>query len=248
MEELLTILVPVYNEEDCIQPLFFLLNKFLDQGSISARVLFINDGSQDNSVTLIEKICRQDDRYSFLSLERNGGLSTALKAGIDHCDTPFVGYMDADLQTSPADFLKLFQYMSDFDLVMGYRKNRKDTLVKRLSSSIANGFRQWLLNDDIIDTGCPLKIMRTDIARRMPFFNGMHRFLPNLIVLLGGKVKQVPVQHYPRYAGKAKYHLMNRMIGPLIDALVFRWMQRNVIRYSVKKLSRRKLEHEELSR
>lgn len=143
--------------------------------------------------------------------------------------------MDADLQTTPADFSLLLEFSDDYELVMGYRQNRKDTLVKKLSGRMANAFRKWLLDDDIIDTGCPLKIMKADIAKQMPFFKGMHRFIPNMTILLGGKVKQVPVQHFPRYAGKAKYHLLNRLVGPLTDAIVFRWMQRNAITYSVTK-------------
>lgn len=244
MERFLTILIPVYNEEDCISPLYFKMNKFLDQAGFPVCVLFINDGSSDNSGELIEKVCRQDSRYTFISLGRNGGLSTALKAGIDHCSTPFIGYMDADLQTSPDDFPKLVEFMSEFDLITGYRMNRKDTVVKTLSSFIANTFRQWLLKDDIIDTCCPLKIIRTEIASKMPFFKGMHRFIPDMVILLGGKVKQVPVQHYKRHAGKAKYSLLNRMLGPLIDAIVFRWMQRNIIHYHVKKMSLGTAKHE----
>jgi glycosyltransferase involved in cell wall biosynthesis len=233
----LVILVPVYNEEDCIQPLFFVMNKFLDRANMAVHVLFIDDGSSDSSAELIEKVCKQDSRYSFISLEKNSGLSTALKAGIDHCSSTFLGYIDADLQTSPSEFLKLMEYMNEHDLVTGCRLNRKDTLVKKLSSFIANSFRRWLLKDEIIDTGCPLKIIRTEMAKQMPFFNGMHRFIPDMVILLGGKVKQVPIQHYRRYAGKAKYNLMNRMLGPLVDALVFRWMQRNTIHYEIKKLS-----------
>lgn len=248
MEDLLTILVPVYNEEACILPLFIAMNKFLDLGGISARVLFINDGSTDKSAEEIQKICDLDDRYSVITLERNSGLSTALKAGIDQCNTTYLGYIDADLQTSPSDFPKLIQFINEYDLVMGYRENRKDTVIKRLSSIIANSFRQWLLKDEIIDTGCPLKIMRTDVAKKMPFFKGMHRFIPDMVMLLGGSVKQVPVQHFPRYAGKAKYHLMNRMIGPLMDALVFRWMQRNFIHYSIKKTDRETVRHGEFAR
>jgi glycosyltransferase involved in cell wall biosynthesis len=237
MEKSLTILVPVYNEEDCILPLALAMNRFLDEVNISVRVLFINDGSQDDSAKLIEIVCSRDSRYSFISLEGNNGLSTALKAGIDSCNTQFIGYIDADLQTTPSDFPKLIEFMNGYDLVTGFRKNRKDTVVKRLSSFIANSFRQWLLEDEIIDTGCPLKIMRADMAKKMPFFKGMHRFIPDMVILLGGKVKQVPIQHYPRYAGRAKYSLMNRMLGPLIDAFVFRWMQRNAIHYNIKKLS-----------
>jgi dolichol-phosphate mannosyltransferase len=247
MDASLTILVPVYNEEECIQSFFFAMNVFLDTSLIPIRVLFINDGSNDGSAELIEKICRRDLRYSFISLEKNNGLSTALKAGIDHCDTSFVGYIDADLQTLPSDFSQLMEHMYQYDLVTGYRQKRQDTLVKRMSSLLANGFRQWLLNDDIIDTGCPLKIMRTEIAQQMPFFKGMHRFIPDMVMLLGGTVKQVPVHHFPRYAGKAKYNLMNRLLGPLIDAFIFRWMQRNAIHYQVKKLSREIARHGEFA-
>ncbi|MEJ7646516.1 MAG: glycosyltransferase family 2 protein [Chryseolinea sp.] len=232
MEGLLTVLVPVYNERDCIGPLALALTEFLNASS-STKILFINDGSTDGSEAAIEAICGADSRYGFISFIQNKGLSTALKAGIDHCNTPFVGYIDADLQTHPADFPKLIEFMNDYDLVMGYRKDRKDTLIKKASSTIANSFRQWLLKDDIIDTGCPLKIMRTDLAKQMPFFRGMHRFIPNMVMLLGGSVKQVPVQHFPRYAGQAKYNLMNRMTGPFIDSVAFRWMQKSKIQYTI---------------
>lgn len=234
MENYVTILVPVYNEEECIETLCVAMNQFLDN-SPSVKVLFIDDGSTDRSLDLIETVCNCDERYSFISLEKNSGLSTALKAGIDHCRTRFIGYIDADLQTTPADFPKLMEYIGEYDLVTGYRMKRRDTLVKKASSLIANAFRQWLLEDDIIDNCCPLKIIRTEIARQMPFFNGMHRFIPDMVMLLGGKVKQVPIRHYPRYAGTAKYNLANRMLGPLIDAFVFRWMQRNVIEYGIRK-------------
>lgn len=233
MEESITILVPVFNEEACIDPLFGELLNFVNLATVPAFILFINDGSTDRSAELIEKVCRTDHRFSAISLEKNGGLSTALKAGIDQCRTTFLGYIDADLQTNPADFLKLMEYMHEYELVTGYRFNRKDTFVKRISSRIANSFRQWLLGDNIIDICCPLKIMRADMAKQMPFFKGMHRFIPDLVTLLGGKVKQVPVQHYPRFAGQAKYNLLNRMLGPLIDAFIFRWMQRNAIGYRI---------------
>jgi len=237
MSETLTILIPVFNEEKCIQPLVVELNKFLDKVSIPTGVLFINDGSKDRGLELIDQVCQNDERYSYISLERNSGLSTALKAGIDHSKTTLIGYMDADLQTSPSDFLKLLPYMKEYDLATGYRLKRKDTVVKKLSSFMANSFRQWLLEDDIIDTGCPLKVIRAEVAKQMPFFKGMHRFIPDTVILLGGKVKQVPIQHFPRYAGKAKYTLINRSIGPLVDAIVFRWMQRNAIHYHIQKYS-----------
>jgi len=210
------------------------MNKFLELSPIASKVLFIDDRSEDDSLALIMNVCRNDKRYSFISLEHNGGLSVALKAGIDHSDSTFIGYIDSDLQTSPSDFLNLLPYSSDYELVMGIRESRKDGWIKRLSSAIANGFRQWLLNDEIADTGCPLKIVNAQFASNIIFFNGMHRFIPNLITILGGRVKQVPVTHYPRMAGRPKYTLLNRLIGPLVDAVFVWWIQRNLIRYRVR--------------
>lgn len=233
MNESLTIVIPVYNEARCLKPLAALLDAFLEK-STGITVLFVDDGSTDGSSNLIEEICDSDQRYAYICLERNCGLSTALKAGIDHCHTSLVGYMDADLQTHPSDLNNLLPFATHHELVIGYRINRKDTLTKRLTSHIANAFKRWLLGSDILDTGCPMKIMQTRIARQLIFFDGMHRFIPDMVFLLGGKVKQVPIQHYPRFAGKSKYNFRNRSVGPLIDALMFRWMQKRFIRYKLK--------------
>jgi len=237
MEESLTILIPVYNEESCIEPLAIEMNLFLSKVDIPTDVLFVNDGSIDNSGELIERVCEEDTRFRFISLKKNAGLSTALKAGIDTCTSTYIGYIDADLQTTSLDFLELLKYIKDYDLVLGYRKDRKDTIVKKASSFIANSFRQWLLGDTIIDIGCPLKLMRADIAKKLPFFKGMHRFIPNMVTLLLGSVKQIPVKHFPRYAGTPKYNLSNRLIGPFTDAIAFRWMQRRIIHYEIEKRS-----------
>lgn len=169
----------------------------------------------------------------YLSLERNGGLSAALKAGIDATCSPYVGYMDADLQTAPEDFNLLLADIEDYELVTGIRANRKDTPFKKFQSKIANGFRRMMTHDGVQDTGCPLKVMHTDYARRVPFFTGMHRFLPALILLQQGRIKQVPVRHFPRTAGVSKYHLWNRLVSPFIDCFAYRWMKKRYINYRV---------------
>jgi len=168
-----------------------------------------------------------------LDLEKNSGLSTAMKAGIDAADSEYLGYMDADLQTTPEDFNLLLEHIEEYEMVMGIRVNRKDSLFKNLQSKIANGFRRMMTNDGVSDTGCPLKVMRTDYAKRIPFFTGMHRFLPALIQLQNGRVKQVPVRHFPRMAGVSKYHLWNRLISPFIDCFAYRWMRKRYINYTV---------------
>lgn len=229
----LTIIVPVYNEEESLVRFCQEMDAFLSSAPIPATILFVNDGSKDGSQAIIARACAGGTGYRYLQLDRNCGLSTAIKAGIDACDTELVGYIDADLQTSPADFLKFFQYFPKYEMVNGIRARRQDTAVKKASSKIANAFRRLMINDGIVDTCCPLKIMKTAYAQKIPFFTGLHRFIPALIQLQGGRVRQVPVAHFPRFAGTAKYHLFNRLIGPFFDTLAFRWMRSRYIRYRI---------------
>jgi glycosyltransferase involved in cell wall biosynthesis len=229
----LTILVPVFNEEGNIQRLEKELSLFVDSAGIRSKVLFIDDGSTDKSASLIESVCASNRYFNFIQLKGNQGLSTALKAGIDHTDTTWVGYIDADLQTSPKDFNELLKHIDSHDMVTGIRMHRKDSRMKKITSSLANSIRRCVTHDGISDTGCPLKVIRTSIAKKIPFFNGMHRFLPALVILEGGKVKEVPVPHYPRLAGKSKYHLWNRIWGPLTSLIAYTWMKKNYIRYQI---------------
>lgn len=229
----LTVLVPVYNEEGCLQRFREAMDAFLAESPVPTQVLFINDGSTDSSLPQIREICQSAVGYSYISLDRNHGLSTAIKAGIDHCQTSHIGYIDSDLQTSPLDFMLLLEHLPQHEMVIGIRAKRKDTFIKKISSKIANGFRRYMINDGIQDTGCPLKIMDAAYAKRVPFFDGMHRFLPALIQLQGGKVKQLPVQHFERFAGYSKYHLFNRLWGPLNDTFAFRWMRKRYIKYAI---------------
>ena len=142
--------------------------------------------------------------------------------------------MDADLQTDPEDFNLLLEDIASYAMVIGIRANRKDSFFKNLQSKIANGFRRMMTGDGAIDTGCPLKVLHTDVARRLPLFKGMHRFLPALVLLQDGcSYKQVPVRHYPRVAGKSKYHLWNRLWGPFADCFAYRWMKPRYINYKI---------------
>lgn len=232
-ECLLTIIVPLFNEEGNLPRLAKELADYLVQTSYNAKVLFVNDGSTDQCALLIEQLCAEYESFNFIHLKNNCGLSTALKAGIDQVETKYTGYIDADLQTSPYDFDLLMEHVGSFGMVTGIRVGRKDGMVKRISSQIANAIRRSITHDGVSDTGCPLKVFHTDIARRIPFFKGMHRFLPALIQLCGGKVKEVPVRHYKRLAGKSKFHLWNRLLGPATDLIAFSWMRNRFIRYEI---------------
>lgn len=233
MDYRLTIIVPVYNEEDNLLRVESEFLTYFDKASVLSKVLFVNDGSSDESQKMITEICNRNMHFDFISFTENQGLSAAIKAGFDHTDTELVGYIDSDLQTSPEDFNILLREIGPFDLVTGVRASRKDSFVKNMSSTIANGIRRAFTHDGMDDTGCPLKIIKTEYAKRIPMFKGLHRFLPAMILLQNGKVKQVPVRHFPRVAGQAKFGVWNRLLGPLMDCFAYLWMKKKYINYKV---------------
>ena len=229
-----TIIVPVFDEEDNIARLEEALSGFLPKCLCKACVLFVDDGSGDRSLEHIKSACGRHPEFHYISFEKNAGLSTALKAGFEYADTELVGYMDADLQTDPEDFNLLLEDIDNYSMVTGIRYGRKDPWSKRVQSAIANGFRRMMTRDGADDTGCPLKVLHTDVARKLPLFKGMHRFLPALVLLQdGGSYKQVPVRHYPRTCGKSKYSLRNRLWGPFTDCFAYRWMKTRYCNYKV---------------
>lgn len=230
-----TIIVPVYNEEDNLKRVELELSNYIKIATKKTKILFVNDGSADKSQLLIEEICANNSDFSYISFEQNRGLSAAIAAGFKNVDTEFVGYIDSDLQTAPEDFNLLLEKIGEFDLVTGVRANRKDSFVKNMSSAIANGIRRSFTYDGMDDTGCPLKVIKTEFAQNIPMFNGLHRFLPAMILLQNGKIKQIPVQHFPRIAGEAKYGLWNRLVGPLIDCFAYLWMKKKYLNYKIAK-------------
>ncbi|MBO6881916.1 glycosyltransferase [Winogradskyella sp.] len=234
----LTIIVPVYNEEENLERVETELSNYLKIASVPTSVLFVNDGSTDNSQALIEKICATNEAFEYILFKDNKGLSAAIKAGFDYVDTELAGYIDSDLQTAPEDFNILLEHIDTHELVTGVRSNRKDSFVKNMSSKIANGIRRAFTHDGMDDTGCPLKIIKTDYAKRIPMFRGLHRFLPAMVMLQNGRIKQVTVQHFPRLAGTAKFGLWNRLLGPLMDCFAYLWMKKKYINYEVEKSSK----------
>ena len=229
------IIVPIYNEEENIDALEKAFSDYLKESSVRTCVLFVNDGSSDASRMGIERICAKHQGFYYLSFTRNNGLSAAIKAGIDATESPFIGYIDADLQTIPEDFELLLPHRKDFQLVTGIRTGRKDSLGKRLSSKFANSFRRMMTGDNAIDTGCPLKVMQAETAKQIPFFKGLHRFIPAMVMLQEGIFKQIPVRHFERKAGTSKFHLWNRLTGPFLDCFAYRWMKKRYIHYVIER-------------
>jgi len=230
-----TIIVPVYNEEENLERVEKELLAYSKIATKTTSILFVNDGSVDDSQSIIESICNRNDNFNYILFEENRGLSAAIKAGFDYATSELVGYIDSDLQTNPEDFNLLLEHIDEFDLVTGVRANRKDSFVKNMSSKIANGIRRSFTHDGMDDTGCPLKVIKTDFAKQIPMFKGLHRFLPAMILLQNGKITQIPVRHYPRIAGQAKFGLWNRLLGPLSDCFAYLWMKRKYINYKVAK-------------
>lgn len=227
------IIVPIYNEEDNMARLEKEFSTYIRSASVKTCILFVDDGSKDQSKALMQEACGRNDAFFYISFTRNNGLSAAIKAGIDVAQSAYVGYIDADLQTTPVDFELLLPYRTAYELVMGIRTGRKDSLGKKLSSKIANSFRRMMTHDGVEDTGCPLKVIHSAYAKRIPMFTGMHRFLPALIQLQHGKVKQIPVHHFERVAGQSKFHLWNRLISPFMDCFAYRWMKKRYINYEI---------------
>lgn len=231
-----TIVIPVYNEEENMPRLEEKMKEYLPHALYKACVLFVNDGSTDNSLKCIREICKRNEDFYYISYPKNAGPSAAMKAGFETAESPYVGYIDADLQTNPEDFNLLLKDAPDYALVTGIRTKRNDSnaISRFVQSRIGNGFRRMMTHDGVEDTCCPLKVLHTDYAKRMPLFTGMHRFVAALILLQdGGSVKQIPVRHYPRIAGKAKFNLWNRLIPSFLDCFAYRWMMKRYINYHI---------------
>ena len=228
-----TIIVPVYNEESNLKRVEKELLSFIKIAKKETAILFINDGSTDNSQQIIEDICQKNTKFRFIHFKKNKGLSAALKAGFDHVDTPLLGYIDADLQTSPKDFNILLNHIEYYDLVTGIRSKRRDSLIKKISSKISNKIRTIFTNDGIEDSCCPLKVIKTDCAKKIPMFKGLHRFLPAMVLLQKGTVLEIPIQHFPRIACETKFGITNRLLGPITDCIVYLWMKKKYINYEV---------------
>jgi dolichol-phosphate mannosyltransferase len=225
----LSIVIPVYNEEDNIGPLVARITEAMFRWEGNVEILFVDDGSSDRTLELLKEAQAGDPRIRIAHLRKNMGQTAAMAAGFRLARGEAVATIDADLQNDPAEIPRLAAMLNDWDVVCGVRTKRRDTLWKRISSRIGNGFRNWLTGDDIIDTGCTLKAYRRECLDGLELYKGMHRFLPTLIRMRGFRVTQVPVSHHPRHAGVTKYGTWGRLVKGLEDVWAVRWMKKNRI-------------------
>ncbi len=225
----LSIVIPVYNEEGNIGPLMGRIGEVMAGWNGTVEILFVDDGSSDRSLELLKEAQAKDPRVRIVHFHRNMGQTAAMAAGFRLARGEVIATLDADLQNDPLEIPRLAAMLTDSDVVCGVRTRRKDTLWKRISSRIGNGFRNWLTGDDIIDTGCTLKVYRRECLDGLELYKGMHRFLPTLIKMRGFRVTQVPVSHHPRLAGETKYGTWGRLVKGFEDVLAVRWMKKNYI-------------------
>lgn len=229
-----SVVLPIYNERNNLPRLFEEISTVMDSLSEPYEVICVDDCSTDESRSFIEEHQASHPAFKLISFSRNSGQSAALYAGFLKSGGEYVITLDADLQNDPADIVTLIDYLSQYDMVSGWRRERHDAWITRISSRIANTIRNKLSRENINDTGCSLKIMKRSYLERIKMFKGMHRFLPTLMKMEGARVIEIPVSHRPRTAGKSNYGVWDRAFSGLRDLLAVRWMQDRFIQFDIK--------------
>jgi dolichol-phosphate mannosyltransferase len=227
----LSIVIPMHNEEANVEPLLEEVRRAVGDFPGGLEVVIVDDCSTDQTLARLRIAARDDARIRVAHFRRNLGQTAAMAAGFHLACGRAVVTLDGDRQNDSADVPALVALLKDWDVVCGVRTRRRDTWVKRISSRIANGFRNWATGDNIVDTGCTLKAYRREWLERLELYHGMHRFLPTLLKMRGARVTQVPVRHRPRVAGRTHYGTWRRLVKGLDDVWAVRWMQRNRIDY-----------------
>jgi dolichol-phosphate mannosyltransferase len=224
-----SVVVPLYNEEQSVAMLQRELADALT--GVDYEIIFVDDGSQDETVARIAA----DPRTRVLRFKKNAGQSAAIFAGLQAARSEIAVLIDGDLQNDPADIPRLLAEISrGADLVCGYRAQRKDTLLKRTTSRVANFVRSRFTRDGVRDTGCTLKAMRRDCIAALVPFKGVHRFIPALVKGAGYRLVEIPVNHRPRRFGQSKYGLGNRALRATIDMFGVRWLLSRRLNYKLR--------------
>lgn len=236
----LSVVFPVYNEEENIPLLLREIAAALQGRGWSYEIVAVDDGSADRSLEVLRASRNEHPTLRVLALEKNSGQTAALDAAWRAARGRMVVSLDADLQNDPADIPAMVRKLEETksDMVIGVRVNRQDTWSRRMQSRIGNGVRNWITGDQITDTGCSLKLVKREAIDRVRLFTGMHRFLPTLVRYAGYKVVEMPVNHRARQFGVSKYGAMNRAFRGLADCFAVRWMGTRMLTYDVREDSK----------
>jgi glycosyltransferase involved in cell wall biosynthesis len=225
LEETVSVLIPIYNEEGNLSLLYDKLEAALQKTERAYEIIFVDDGSSDGSLEILLDLREKNPNVKIVSFARNFGQTAALSAGIDCSKGDIIIPMDGDLQTDPEDILPLLQKIEEgYDVVSGWRKNRKDPFLnRRLPSMIANKIISWIGGVHLHDYGCTLKAYKRDILKNIKLYGEMHRFIPIYAQWIGAHVSEIPVRHFPRGSGKSKYG-MNRIFKIILDLMVVKFL------------------------
>lgn len=225
LKDTLSILIPIFNEEESISPLYDRLITALKKTGRAYEVIFIDDGSSDGSLETLLDISKKDPSVRIVSFTRNFGQTAALSAGIDSSRGDIIIPMDGDLQNDPEDMLSLLKKIEEgYDVVSGWRKNRKDPLFsRRIPSMIANKMISAIGGVRLHDYGCTLKAYKRDVLKNIRLYGEMHRFIPIYAHWIGARVSEIPVNHFPRRSGSSKYG-MSRVFKVILDLMVVKFL------------------------
>jgi glycosyltransferase involved in cell wall biosynthesis len=221
----LSLFLPVLDEEENLRPMHAKIREALDSLGKTAEVIYVDDGSTDRSLEILREIAASDARVRVISLRRNYGQTAAMSAGIDAAKGEILIPMDADLQNDPKDIARLLDKLNEgYDVVSGWRKNRKDKLIMRkIPSQIANRVISWIGGVPLHDYGCSLKAYRRDVLQDVRLYGEMHRFIPIYASWAGARVTEIPVDHHARTMGKSKYGI-SRTVKVIFDLMTIKFM------------------------
>lgn len=226
----LSVVVPVFNEEDNVGTLLREIDAVLKPMGKQYEVIYVDDRSTDRSLDVLRQLKKDHPQVRVLRHRLNSGESAASLTGMAHARGEVIITMDADLQNDPADIPELLGHLTDeVAAVCGVRRKREDDFVKRLSSRIANRFRNRMTGDRIADAGCTYRAIRRSALCDVPVFNGLHRFLPTILRMQGFKVTEILVNHRPRTAGVSKYGVGNRAWRGVVDCFAIRWLRKRSV-------------------
>lgn len=222
---MLSIVIPVYNEEDNVGPLYARLSSALRDIGTDYEVIVVNDGSSDATESNLKAVAAKEPRFKVVNFRRNFGQTAAMMAGIDFASGEIIIGLDGDLQNDPADIPRLLDKLAEgYDVVSGWRSNRKDAALKRnLPSRIANWLISRMSGVQLHDYGCTLKAYRKEVVKGVRLYGEMHRFIPIYASWQGGRVTEIPVNHFPRIHGRSKYGL-ERVIKVVLDLVVVKFL------------------------
>jgi len=225
LNETLSILIPVYNEEGNLSLLYEKLMTALKKAGRPYEVIFVDDGSSDGTMEILLDLREKNPNVKIVCFSRNFGQTAALSAGIDVSKGDILIPMDGDLQTDPEDILPLLRKIEEgFDVVSGWRKDRKDPfLTRRLPSILANKIISWIGGVHLHDYGCTLKAYKRDILKNIKLYGEMHRFIPIYARWIGARVAEIPVRHFPRGSGSSKYGI-SRIFKVILDLMVVKFL------------------------